>query len=66
MGVILSELAVSYDWPGRLGGEPCVMLTQEEGVEIHALRKRGWTISEIARHRCRDRKTVWAYLAGDD
>jgi transposase len=41
------------------------MLTQEEDVEIHALRERGWTISEIARHIGRDRKTVRAYLAGE-
>ncbi len=41
------------------------MLTQEEDVEIHALAKRGWTISEIARHTGRDRKTVRAYLDGD-
>jgi len=41
------------------------MLTQEEDVEIHALRKRGWTISEIARHAGRDRKTIRAYLDGE-
>jgi transposase len=40
------------------------MLTQEEDVEIHALAKRGWTVSEIARHTGRDRKTIRAYLAG--
>jgi transposase len=40
------------------------MLTQEEDVEVHALRKQGWTISEIARHTGRDRKTVRAYLDG--
>lgn len=40
------------------------MLTQEEDVEIHALRKQGWTISEIARHTGRDRKTIRAYLDG--
>jgi transposase len=40
------------------------MLTQEEDVEIHALAKRGWTISEIARHSGRDRKTIRAYLSG--
>ncbi len=34
------------------------MLTQEEDVEIHALAKQGWTISEIARHTGRDRKTI--------
>jgi transposase len=40
------------------------MLTQEEDVEIHALRKQGWSISAIARHVGHDRKTVRAYLAG--
>jgi len=40
------------------------MLTWEEDVEVHALRKRGWTISAIARHTKRDRKTVRAYLNG--
>jgi len=33
-------------------------------VDIHALRKRGWSISAIARHVGRDRKTVKAYLHG--
>lgn len=41
------------------------MLTQEEDVEIHALKERGWSISEIARHIGRDRKTVRAYLDGE-
>ena len=41
------------------------MLTWEDDVEVHALRKRGWSISAIARHTGRDRKTVRAYLAGD-
>jgi len=41
------------------------MLTQEEDVEVHALRKQGWTISEIARHTGRDRKTIRSYLAGE-
>ncbi len=41
------------------------MLTQEEDVEIHALRKRGWSISAIARHTGRARKTIRAYLAGE-
>ena len=40
------------------------MLTQEDDVEIHALRKKGWSISAIARHTGRDRKTVRAYLEG--
>ena len=41
------------------------MMTPEEDVEAHALRKQGWTISAIARHLDRDRKTVRAYLAGE-
>jgi transposase len=40
------------------------MLTQEEDMEIAALRGRGWSVSAIARHTGRDRKTVRAYLAG--
>ena len=41
------------------------MLTQEEDVEIHALRKQGWKIAAIARHVGHDRKTVRAYLNGE-
>ena len=40
------------------------MLTQGESVEAHALRERGWSVSAIARHLGRDRKTVRAYLTG--
>ncbi len=40
------------------------MLTQEDDVEIHALRRRGWSIAAIARHTGRDRKTVRRHLAG--
>ncbi len=40
------------------------MVTQEEDMEIAALRGRGWSVSAIARHTGRDRKTVKAYLAG--
>jgi transposase len=40
------------------------MLTQGEDVEAHALRARGWSISAIARHLGRDRKTIAAYLNG--
>jgi transposase len=38
------------------------MLTQEDDVEIHALAARGWSVSAIARHTGRDRKTVRKYL----
>jgi hypothetical protein len=34
-------------------------------VEVHALSKRGWSVSAIARHLEVDRKTVRSYLAGD-
>jgi transposase len=40
------------------------MLSTGEDVEAHALRKRGWSISAIARHLGRDRKTVRDYLEG--
>ena len=34
-------------------------------MEVHALHRQGWTISAIARHTGRDRKTVRAYLNGE-
>jgi len=40
------------------------MFTGEEDVEAHALAKQGWSISAIARHLDRDRKTVRSYLSG--
>ncbi len=40
------------------------MLTREDDIDAHALRRQGWTISAIARHLGRDRKTIRAYLAG--
>ena len=40
------------------------MLTQGEDVEVHALARRGWSVSAIARHLGRDRKTVRGYLQG--
>ena len=41
------------------------MLTQGEDVEVHALASRGWSVSAIARHLDRDRKTVRAYVRGE-
>ena len=41
------------------------MLTWEDDMEVQHLRKRGWTISAIARHTGFDRKTVRKYLVGD-
>ena len=41
------------------------MFSRSEDVEMHALFKRGWSISAIARHLECDRKTVRAYLDGE-
>jgi transposase len=41
------------------------MISRGEDVEADALRKRGWTISAIARHLGRDPKTIRGYLRGD-
>ncbi|GAA3441097.1 helix-turn-helix domain-containing protein [Planomonospora venezuelensis] len=41
------------------------MLTQGEDVDARALRKRGWSISAIARHLGRSRPTIRAYLNGE-
>jgi transposase len=41
------------------------MLTWEEELEAEALFKRGWTITAIARHLGRDRKTIRAYVSGE-
>lgn len=40
------------------------MLSGDEDLEINALRKRGWSISAIARHVGHDRKTVRGFLNG--
>lgn len=40
------------------------MLSEEDDVEIAALARRGWSVSAIARHTGRDRKTVRKYLKG--
>lgn len=40
------------------------MLTREDDIDVHALHRQGWTISAIARHLGRDRKTIRAYLNG--
>ena len=41
------------------------MLTREDDINVHALRRQGWMITAIARHLGRDRKTIRTYLAGD-
>jgi transposase len=51
-------------WTGRGGPEP--MLCWEEFVELRNLHERGWSVSAIARHLGKDRKTVRRYLADPD
>lgn len=41
------------------------MFTGRQDMEATALREQGWTISAIARHLGRDRKTIRAYLNGE-
>ena len=41
------------------------MFSVGEDVEADALFKRGWTVSAIARHLERDRKTIRSYLSGE-
>ena len=41
------------------------MFTGNEDMEATALREQGWSISAIARHLGRDRKTVRDHLNGD-
>ena len=41
------------------------MFSRSEDVEVHALFKRGWSISAIARHLECDRKTVCSHLNGE-
>ena len=41
------------------------MLSREDVVEIVVLHRRGWSISAIARHSGRDRRTVGAWLRGE-
>jgi transposase len=41
------------------------MLTEEDDVELHALKARGWSLAAISRHTGRDPKTIRKYLAGN-
>ena len=41
------------------------MLSEEDDVDIHALKRQGMTISEIARRTDHERKIIRAYLGGD-
>ena len=59
-----SRVAVS-DLHQLLEGTRDRMLTQENDVDVHALKRQGWTVSAIARHLGHDRKTIRAYLSGE-
>ena len=41
------------------------MLSERSSVDIHALKRQGMTISEIARRTHHDRKTIRSYLSGE-
>lgn len=56
-------LEVSDHTPAFEGG-PFLMLSERSSVDIHALKRQGMTISEIARRTDHDRKTIRAYLNG--
>jgi transposase len=60
-GVLLSVAVLDAVDARRTEG----MLSREDVVEIVALHRRGWSISAIARHTGRDRKTVRAWLRGE-
>ena len=47
-------LVVSDHTPASEGG-PLLMLSERSSVDIHALKRQGMTISEIARRTCRRR-----------
>jgi transposase len=51
-------------WTGE--GGPDAMLSWEEFVELRNLYERGWSVSAIARHLGKDRKTVRRYLTDPD
>lgn len=57
-------LAVFDHTPAFEGG-PFLMLSERSSVDVHALRRQGMTISEIARRTHHDRKTVRANLSGE-
>lgn len=62
---MITRLCLSPDLNAyQFKGVPPLMLTREDDIDVHALRRQGRTISAIARHLRRDRKTIRAYLSG--
>ena len=56
-GAALLMLSVS-DHTTATKGAPFSILTRDDDVDAHALRKRGWTVSAIARRLGHDRRTA--------
>ena len=54
-----------FDHTPAFEGGPFLMLSERSSVDIHALKRQGMTISEIARRTNHDRKTIRAYLNGE-
>jgi hypothetical protein len=52
--------------PHHLEGAVPLMLTREDDIDVHALRREGWTISAIARHRlAADLSSVTGWWIGE-
>lgn len=58
-------MLVVFDHTPAFEGGPFLMLSERSSVDIHALKRQGMTISEIARRTNHDRKTIRAYLNGE-
>lgn len=58
-------MLVVFDHTPAFEGGPFLMLSERSSVDIHALKRQGMTISEIARRTHHDRKTIRAYLNGE-
>ena len=58
-------MLVVFDHTPASEGGPLLMLSERSSVDIHALKRQGMTISEIARRTHHDRKTIRAYLNGE-
>lgn len=57
-------MLVIFDHTPAFEGGPFLMLSERSSVDIHALKRQGMTITEIARRTHHDRKTIRAYLNG--
>ena len=58
-------MLVAFDHTPAFEAGPFLMLSERSSVDIHALKRQGMTISEIARRTHHDRKTIRACLKGE-